>query len=110
MLGQRRYERVAFFCPVQLTVLSDGATVPGNAFDLSLGGVGIIAEVMLERGQDVRIRFQLSNGSKQVIEEDMLGRVAYCRADEDSSCMGIEFLQTVQASTQPALMRKLNSL
>jgi c-di-GMP-binding flagellar brake protein YcgR len=110
MFQQRRYERVAFFCPLHLTVQPDGPTVPGRSFDVSLGGVGICAGVLLERGQTVRIRFHLHNGSTKYIDEDIMGRVAYCRADEEGNRMGIEFLETIRETTQPALARKLNSL
>jgi hypothetical protein len=110
MLGQRRYERVAFFCPLQLTVLPDGPTVPARSFDISIGGVGITTEILLERGRAVQIQFQLPNGSKERIVEDILGRVAYCRADEDGDRMGIEFLETIREAAHPALARKLNAL
>ncbi len=110
MLGQRRYERAAFFSPLQLSVLPDGPTATGTSFDISIGGVGISTQIMLERGQDVRICFQLCNGSNESIEEEVLGRVAYCRADEDGNCMGIAFLQTIRESTQPVLTRKVNRL
>jgi hypothetical protein len=110
MMGQRRYERVSFFSPLQLTVLPDGPTVPGSSFDISIGGVGVITEIMLDRGQDVCIHFQFSNGAKATIEEDVLGRVAYCRADEDSNCMGIAFLRVIREATQPVLTHKLDRL
>jgi hypothetical protein len=110
MLGRRRYERVAFYCPLTLSVLPDGPTVPGNSFDISIGGVGVTTKVMLERGQDVRIRFQLRNGTNETIEEEIIGRVAYCLADEDGDRIGIEFLQTVQELSQPALAKRLSNL
>ena len=42
--------------------------------------------------------------------EDVLGKVAYSRADEDGNRIGIEFLETIRESTHPALTRKLNNL
>jgi hypothetical protein len=110
MACQRRYERVAFFCPLQLTVLPNGLTVPGTSFDISIGGVGIATELFLERGQPVRLRFHLENGSHGPIDEDILGRVAYARADEDGNRLGIEFLEAVCESGQPALARRLAKL
>jgi hypothetical protein len=39
-----------------------------------------------------------------------LGRVAYSRADEDGNRVGIEFIEPIQESAQPALARKLNAM
>ena len=108
MLGERRYERVPFFCPLELTVLPNGPTVPGNSFDVSMGGIGVAAEIWLDRGEEVRVRLHFKNGSHEPILEDILGRVANSRADEDGNRIGIEFLATVRESTQPTLMQTLN--
>jgi hypothetical protein len=109
-IEQRRYERVAFYCPVDLTVLPNGPAVPGRSFDISIGGVGIITQIALERGQSVSVRFHMHNGASESKDEDILGRVAYSRADEDGDRIGIEFLATVQEAAQPMLARKLNNL
>jgi c-di-GMP-binding flagellar brake protein YcgR len=113
MINKRRYERVAWFCPVQLRVLPDGPDIPANSFDISIGGVGVATNIMLERGQTVRVRFHLhcgTNGSAEMVDEDVLGRVAYSRADEDGDRIGIEFMETINGSAQPTLANKLNSL
>ena len=106
MLGQRRYERVAFYCPLQLTVLPNGPAVPGRSFDISIGGVGITTEIALERGTIRPGPIPPAKRSRpRAIDEDILGRVAYSRADEDGDRVGIEFLETIQESTQPELAR-----
>lgn len=110
MLGRRRYERVAFFCPVTVSVLPNGPAMLGTTFDISLGGVGITTERMLERGQSVRVRFHFRQGTSEAIEEDVMGQVAYSRADEDGDRVGIEFLETVDESKHPMLAYKLNHL
>jgi c-di-GMP-binding flagellar brake protein YcgR len=110
MLGQRRYERVAFYCPVKVTVLPNGPVMEGNTFDISIGGVGIVAERHLERGQNVRVRFYIHNGNNKTIEEEALGRIAYSRADEDCTRIGIEFFETVRDTSMPALAHKLDTL
>ena len=110
MVEQRHYERVAFYCGVQVTVLPNGPTASGMSFDLSVGGVGITADILLNRGQTVRVRFHLHNGSNTWTDEDVLGRVAYLCADEDGNRIGIEFLKTIQEATKPALAHKLNTL
>jgi c-di-GMP-binding flagellar brake protein YcgR len=110
MLGRRRYERMPFFCPVTVSVLPDGPALSGRTFDISLGGVGITAQRMLERGKTVRVRFHIQNGSDVAVDEEVMGRVAYSRADEDGDRAGIEFLQAVNDSMQPMLAYKLNNL
>jgi c-di-GMP-binding flagellar brake protein YcgR len=107
MREQRRYERVAFFCPIRLTILPDGPDLPANSFDISIGGVGLVAPISLERGQDVVVHFRLKNPRRELVEESVLGRVAYARADEDGNRIGIEFLRTLQPESHPLLARKL---
>ena len=109
-INLRRYERVAFYCRLQLTVLPNGPVMPGNSFDISIGGVGIATALFLERGQQVSIRFYIPNGRSKEVHADVLGQVAYCRSDEDSNQIGIAFLVPIQEATQPALAKKINSL
>jgi hypothetical protein len=104
------YECVSFFCPLHLTVLPNGPVVSGNSFDMSIGGVGVTTTTALERGQLVRVQFHLPNGAPEAIHEDVLGRVAYCRADENGDRAGIEFLETVDEATHPELARKLQAM
>jgi len=110
MQCRRQFERVAFFCPLQLIALPEGVAVPGNSFDVSMGGVGITAETSLERGQAVCVRFHLKNGPNGARDEEVLGRVAYARADEDGNRLGIEFLQPIRASTHPLLAQTVENL
>jgi hypothetical protein len=110
MLGSRRYERAPFYCRLQLTMLPNGRVVPGNSFDISIGGVGICTALPLERGQQVSVRFFLRNGTSEEVHADVLGQVAYFRPDEDGNRIGVAFLTPIQEATQPALARKINSL
>jgi hypothetical protein len=106
----RRYERVAFYCRLQLTVLPNGPVGPGNSFDISIGGVGITTALLLECGQQVSIRFYLHNGRSEEVHADVLGQVAYCQSDENGNRVGVEFLAPIQNATQPVLAKKINSL
>lgn len=110
MYERRRYERVEWYCPLQLTALPDGPVIEGESFDVSLGGVGVATNVMLQRGQAVKILFHIHNGAKPSVDEEVLGRVAYSRADEDGNRLGIEFLEPIRESAFPALAKKLNDL
>ena len=110
MHEQRRYQRVAYFRPLRLTVLPGGPTVPGNSFDISRGGVGLVADISLERGQSVFIHFQVQNQRHEAVEAGVPGKVAYFRADEDGNYIGVEFLEDIRESSQPVLARIVNNL
>jgi len=101
---------VPFFCPLHLTVLPRGPTLPANSFDLSLGGVGLCAEIFLERGQEVLLQFHFHSNSQNVVDEEIFGRVAYSRADEDGNRIGVEFLELLHDSTYPRLSQALNKV
>ena len=58
----------------------------------------------------VRVRFHLHSATGEVVDEDAVGRVAYCQSQEDDNRLGVEFLETVRESTQPALTRAINHL
>ncbi len=107
---RRRYERVAWFAPVQLTILPNGPVIAARSFDLSRGGVGVVADGLQERGQTLYVRFFFQNGSGNPMHEDVLGRVAYSLADEDGERLGIEFIEPIQETTNPLLTQKLESL
>jgi c-di-GMP-binding flagellar brake protein YcgR len=110
MTERRRYERVAFYCGVQVFVLPDGPLLLARAFDISLGGVGVTCDQSLTRGQSVRASFRLRDKSDRWAEEHVLARVAYCQADEGGNRIGIEFTEKIQESIQPVLTRTLNAL
>ncbi len=128
----RRYQRVPFFCKATLTVLSaetaphqyprvphfgtatapispGGISVDAYSFDISLGGVGLNAQVSCSRGCLVRVSFFLKGPDGERVEH-VLGRVAYVRADESGTRVGIEFQEPVGESTHPELARRLQNL
>ena len=123
----RTYQRVPFFCKATLTVVA-GEThsrqyprvpfygkpspraaetcVDAYCFDISLGGVGLNTQVACPRGCTVRVSFFLKGESV----EHVLGRVAYVRADESGTRIGIEFQESLRPSSHPGLTRRLMSL
>ncbi len=110
MTFQRRYQRVAFFREVTLRMSASGETLSAHSFDASLGGVGLVTMVFLERGEAVGVGFHLKNVDGQPVVEEVLGRIAYCRADESGNLVGVEFVKPVQSATYPELTRTLLDL
>jgi hypothetical protein len=110
MVEQRRYERKPYFCPVHVLALEEGKTVQGRTFDISIGGVGVATDISFKRGQTVTVCFHLPSGASEPIYEDVIGRVAYCQADEGGNRIGVEFFAPIRASIQPALTDRINNL
>ena len=88
----RQYERVPFFCKVTLTRLARaGPAVDAHSFDISLGGVGLDAQVVVPARQHGP-RVVLSRKARAArSSKHVLGRVAYAKADESGNRIGIEF-------------------
>lgn len=107
---RRRYQRVPFLCPVELTALPEGRTFPARSLDISLGGVGVLSQIGLEREHLVSVAFLLGNGAQGRISERVMGRVAGLRADDTGNVIGIEFVEPLSTDKHPALLRKLQSL
>lgn len=103
----RRYDRVDFFCPVELTTLSAGVTFAAQTFDISVGGVGVLSQGNLEQGDLVTVSFHMQDGSQRDVVERIEGKVTFFRADEGCNRYGVEFLKPVHESKQPALMHRL---
>ena len=107
---RRRYERVGFYCDLLVTPTAGGEAVPARSVDISLGGVGVVAAVSWPRGELVRIGFHLKDSRQQPVVEEVTGRIAHCRAEEDGNILGVEFLEPISAAAQPALARRLQAL
>ncbi len=107
MNGRRRYERVSFFCDVQLAVLPDGPTFAAHCVDISLGGVGLTAARAVEPGHTVNLAFTLRNNAGKEIVNRVSGRVARCDADYDGNRLGVEFLEPLHESTSPQLVARI---
>ena len=110
MESRRRYERVQFYCDIAMTPLPEGQTVPAYSFDLSLGGVGVMADVALPRGHLVRLDFHLKDRQQNSITETILGNIAYSKADEDGNRLGIEFLEPIHQTAAAELTRRLQEI
>lgn len=109
-MNMRRYERVPFFCRVGLSTPAGPGPVAAQAFDISVGGVGVSTRVGLQTGDAVTVTFYLKNRSQQEVLEQVMGRVANVRADEDGNRLGIEFLSPIRDATHPLLMQRIVNL
>ena len=108
-IHSRHYQRVPFFCKATLTVLPTGTRVEAYSFDISLGGVGLEVPVACPCDSPVRVAFFLKGPGGERVEQ-VPGRVTYVKADESGTRIGIEFQESVQESTHPALAHQLQSL
>jgi c-di-GMP-binding flagellar brake protein YcgR len=106
-VDRRRFERVQFFCEVQLTALPEGKVFPGRTLDISLGGVGLVMQAALKPGQMVAVSFLLRDKSGAEIGNRVLGRVVNLRADADANLIGVEFVEPLSQSGNPRLFSKV---
>jgi c-di-GMP-binding flagellar brake protein YcgR len=103
----RRYERTGFLCRVDLATGPNSPRIPGQSIDISLGGVGIMTQAAFEAGQMLTITFFLKNAAQKEVRNQAVGRVVNLKADVDANRLGVEFLEPLQESKQPELVRRL---
>ncbi len=85
-------------------------SVEARTVDISLGGVGIALAATFARGDLVTIVFRLDGRGRGPVEERVLGRVAYVRADVDGNRIGVEFLEPLASAACPELCRRVDRL
>ncbi|HEX4132267.1 MAG TPA: PilZ domain-containing protein [Pirellulales bacterium] len=105
--SRRRFERVPFFCKVQLTAHAEHLSVEAHTCDLSLGGVKVAAPVALPTGSNVSLDFSLADKAGDKTIENVDGRVMRCDADVEANYLGIEFTRPLSAVGTPHLFQRL---
>jgi c-di-GMP-binding flagellar brake protein YcgR len=107
MIEKRRYQRVEFLCEVALTALPAGRPVSAWSIDLSMGGVCLIAQSPLMPGQLVTVSFLLKHTAQGKLVDHVVGKVMHFRVDGDANQLGVEFLEPLNESQHPELMKRL---
>ncbi len=107
---KRRFERVSFFCKLELTPLPHGAPAPAQATDLSLGGVGAVAQANLQVGQLTTVTFYFNDPAHGELQDQAVGRVVHFDADVDSNKIGIQFLSPLSEVEHPRLIDRLSRI
>jgi hypothetical protein len=103
----RQYERIGFFCKLEVTAIPGGTPQPACAVDLSMGGVGIIMQAVFSVGQIVTVTFFLSDSVCGEVQDPVVGRVAHLQADTDANRVGIQFLQPLSETEHERLVKRL---
>ncbi len=106
----RRYERVTFFCEVELTARPYCDTVLAYTCDISLGGVKLASPVTLPMSATVTLGFSLMNRAGERDIENVTGRVVRCQSDVDTTYLGIEFAAPLNEETNPLLTKRLMNI
>jgi c-di-GMP-binding flagellar brake protein YcgR len=107
MIEKRRYQRVEFLCEVTLTALPEGRLVSAWSIDLSMGGVCLIAQAPLLPGQVVTVSFLLKHTAQGKLVDPVVGKVVHFRVEGDANQLGVEFLEPLNESQHPELMKQL---
>jgi hypothetical protein len=105
----RRYERVAFNCPVLAWLLAGGPMHSSRSVEISLGGVRIVTTLSVSPGELLWLEFHVKEDGESVREE-VAGRVVNVTVDACLNTLGIEFLEPLTESRQPALVRRICQL
>jgi c-di-GMP-binding flagellar brake protein YcgR len=86
--------------------------VEGRTMDISLGGVGLSCPVSpaIRLGESIAVIFRLVQPHSDPVEERLLGRVAWARAEVDYCLIGVEFLEPVHPVSHPAVTRLIERL
>jgi c-di-GMP-binding flagellar brake protein YcgR len=103
---RRRYERVDFFCRLEVMLYPQGTAVEGHSLDLSLGGMRLITGNRLAVGQTIEVCFLLRERSSDV-RERALGKVVRVEFDVGDQVAGVEFLDPLREQSHPRLIRGL---
>jgi c-di-GMP-binding flagellar brake protein YcgR len=107
---RRAFVRVPYLKPVIVTVPPDRRKIEASSLNISLGGVGLACQASFRKGQVLVVTFRLSDPKRGVVEESVTGRVMNLVADSDGNRVGVEFVEPLQHSTFPALVRAVERL
>ena len=107
--SRRRFERMPFFANVTIRSQSGGPSVKGRSIDISLGGVGLVSESPFPVGKLVDLTFHLST-PKGIVNEQVSGRVACVRFDDNAAIVGLEFSTILAREATPELTRMVEKL
>ena len=99
---QRRYERVPFFCDLEVVDPSTGISQPGRGIDLSRGGIGFWSAHFVPVGKHIRLVISLPNGGRLATAR-LAGVVVRARAENDGAIMGLSFDEPLAPLSQPML-------
>jgi hypothetical protein len=75
-----------------------------------VGGAGLICPALLVRGQVIEMSFQLTDPKLGPCVERVKARVVNFMADLDGNRVGVEFLEPLHDSRNPALARAVSQL
>jgi c-di-GMP-binding flagellar brake protein YcgR len=107
MIERRRYQRVPFHCSAVIAARPDGAPVEAWTIDLSLGGVRLASARVFPIQQHIAVTFHLRDAAQREVAERADGVIVQVQAESGSYIYGVEFLNPLDASGQPQVLRKL---
>ena len=108
MIEKRSYERVPLHCRVAVTPWPTGTSIEAWLMDLSIGGAGLVSEWMLVPRQVVTVTFHLKDADQTEVEEHARGLITHRRYESESYRYGVEFVEPLDVTRQPQLLRKLD--
>jgi hypothetical protein len=102
------YERVDFFCRLELTAIPSGITNPARSTNLSLAEAGIATKAVFHVGQLVLVTFFLKDPGQDETLQRVMSQVVDFAFEEDSNSMRVKFLQPLDESQRPLVDKLLS--
>jgi hypothetical protein len=102
------FEKVDFFCRLELTAIPSGTTHPAQSINLSLQDAGIATKAVFHVGQLVLVTFFLKDQRQSDTIQRVTGEVADFASESDGNTMRVKFLQPL-AGDQQYLVDRLSS-
>jgi hypothetical protein len=99
-----RFGRRPFRTRVTLSLPTSEAPVKANTLDISRGGVGLICSEPVPVGELALLTFHIRTRTGVQIEQ-VSGRVAQARMDDDVWLVGLEFTEVLDRQRTPLLAR-----
>jgi c-di-GMP-binding flagellar brake protein YcgR len=109
MIERRQYQRVPFHCRTTFAARGAGDPVEGWTIDLSLVGVQMASTRNFPLQQLISITFHFKDLTLKAIAERADGVIVRKHAESEGYLYGVEFLDSLDSSRQPLLLRKLEN-
>jgi hypothetical protein len=102
------YERVDFFCRLELTAIPSGTTHSARSINLSLQDAGIATKAVFHVGQLVLVTFFLKDQRQGETLQRVTGEVAEFTSESGGNTMRVKFLQPLNESQRPLVDKLLS--
>jgi len=112
MINKRRHKRHSITGSADLTYRGQekNQTIHTLISDISLSGIGLYLDVLLEDRVDVSLNITFISSDGSIKTDTIDGRIVYIRKFEEVYFMGIEFHEEINPNYQPSLYEHMQNI